>query len=263
MLPAWHGAATASRSRTTARTDGDAPTVILVHGWAGNRTFWSRQVDVLTERYHVVTVDLGGHGESGTGRGDWNLPAFGDDVVAVVEAVGARDVALVGHSMGGDAIVFAARLLGDRVRGLVWVDTLRSLGDEPTSSAEDVAGFVAPFHADFGASVDRFARSLFSEGADPALVDHVARGMVAAPQEAALGSIGYALNRHPPIIAALAEVSAPVVAINPDVSPTDVESLRRHGVEPIILTGVGHFSMLEDPDQFNPVLGATLASFFG
>ena len=43
----------------------------------------------------------------------------------------------------------------------------------------------------------------------------------------------------------------------------DVESLRRHGVEPIILTGVGHFSMLEDPDEFNPVLLATLATFFG
>ena len=245
------------------RTDGDAPTVVLIHGWAGNRTFWSRQFDVLTERYHVVAVDLGGHGESGTGRGDWSLPLFGDDVVAVVEVVGARDVALVGHSMGGDASVFAARLLGDRVRGLVWVDTFRSLGDEPTSSADDVARFVAPFHADFSAAVDRFARSLFSEGADLELVDYVARSMVAAPQEAALGSIGYALNRHPPIIAALTELSAPVVAINPDVSPTDVESLRRHGVEPIILTGVGHFSMLEDPDQFNPVLVATLASFFG
>jgi len=159
--------------------------------------------------------------------------------------------------------VFAARLLGDRVRGLVWVDTFRSLGDEPTSSADDVAGFVSPFHADFGATVDRFARSLFADGADPTLVDHVARSMVAAPQEPALGSIGYALNRHPPIIAALAALSAPVVAINPDVSPTDVESLRRHGVEPIILTGVGHFSMLEDPDQFNPGLLATLASFFG
>lgn len=245
------------------RPDDGAPTVLLVHGWAGNRTFWSQQVDVLTERYQVLTMDLGGHGASGSGRDDWHLPAFGDDAVAVVEAVDARDVALVGHSMGGDAIVFAARLLGDRVRGLVWVDTLRSLGDEPTSSAADVAGFVAPFHADFGAAVDRFARSLFREGADPALVDHVARSMVAAPQEAALGSIGYALNRHPPIIAALAELSAPVVAINPDMSPTDVESLRRHGVEPIILTDVGHFSMLEDPDQFNPVLVATLASFFG
>ena len=44
---------------------------------------------------------------------------------------------------------------------------------------------------------------------------------------------------------------------------TGTESLRRHGVEPIILAGVGHFSMLEDPDQFNPVLVATLTSFFG
>jgi pimeloyl-ACP methyl ester carboxylesterase len=77
--------------------------VILIHGWAGNRTFWSRQVDVLSETYQVVAVDLGGHGESGTGRGDWNLPAFGNDVVAVTEEVGARDVALVGHSMGGVA----------------------------------------------------------------------------------------------------------------------------------------------------------------
>jgi pimeloyl-ACP methyl ester carboxylesterase len=247
---------------THGRMDGDAPVVVLVHGWAGNRTYWSRQVDLLAEQYHVVAVDLGGHGESGTGRDDWNLPAFGDDVVAAVEEVSARDVALVGHSMGGDAIMFAARRLGNRIRGLVWVDTLRSLGDEPTSSADDVAAFVAPFQADFGAAVDRFARSLFPEGADVALVNHVARSMVAAPQEATLGSIGYALNRHPPIIAALAELSAPVVAINPDMSPTDVESLRRHGVEPIILTGVGHFSMLEDPDQFNRVLVATLASFF-
>ncbi len=81
----------------------------------GGRTFWNRKVDVLTERYGVVAMDLGGHGESGTGRGDWNLPASGDDVVAVIEAVGARDVALVGHSMGGDGIVFAARYAAVRI----------------------------------------------------------------------------------------------------------------------------------------------------
>jgi pimeloyl-ACP methyl ester carboxylesterase len=56
------------------RTDGDAPSVVLVHGWAGNRTFWSRQVDVLIESYHVVAVDLGGHGESDTGRDDCRMP---------------------------------------------------------------------------------------------------------------------------------------------------------------------------------------------
>ena len=247
---------------THGRTSGEAPVVVLVHGWAGNRTYWANQIDLLAAWYHVVAVDLGGHGESGVGRDDWNLPAFGDDVVAAVEEVGARHVALVGHSMGGDAIVFAACSLGDRVRGLVWVDAFRSLGDEPTSSTEDVAAFVAPFREDFGVAVDRFARNLFPAGADAALVDRIAGDMAGGPRDAAVGSLGYALNRHPPIIAALAELTAPVVAINPDVAPTDVESLRRHGVDPVVLTGVGHFLMLEDPEQFNPVLVATLASFF-
>jgi pimeloyl-ACP methyl ester carboxylesterase len=241
---------------------GDAPVVVLVHGWAGNRTYWTNQVDLLAERYHVVAVDLGGHGESGIGRGDWNLRAFGADVVAVVEEVDARDIALVGHSMGGDAVVFAAQNLGDRVRGLVWVDAFRSLGDEPTSSAEDVAAFVAPFRDDFDAAVDRFARSLFPEGADPALVDRIAGDMAGARRETALGSLCCALNRHPAILAGLSELTTPVVAINPDVGPTDVESLRRYGVETVVLTGVGHFLMLEDPEQFNPVLTTKLASFF-
>lgn len=113
MMPAWQGAGTASRSHTGAMVAPTAtrPPWSSSTGGAGNRTFWSQQLDVLTERYHVVAVDLGGHGESGTGRSDWNLPVCGDDVVvAVVDAVGAREVALVGHSMGGDASVFAARV---------------------------------------------------------------------------------------------------------------------------------------------------------
>ena len=53
-------------------------------------------------------------------------------------------VGLVGHSMGGDAVVHAARRLGDRVAGLVWIDVFRSLGNEPVAPPEDVEAFVAP-----------------------------------------------------------------------------------------------------------------------
>lgn len=116
----------------------ELPAVVLVHGWAGNRTYWDNQVDYLAHRRQVVTIDLGGHGESGLGRGDWNLPAFGNDVVAVVDEIDLSKMAFVGHSMGGDAVLFAARQLGDRVAGLVWVDVVRSLGDEPVSSSEEV-----------------------------------------------------------------------------------------------------------------------------
>jgi pimeloyl-ACP methyl ester carboxylesterase len=239
------------------------PVVVLVHGWAGDRTYWSEQVGFLAERYQVVAVDLAGHGESGLGRADWNLPAFGADVVAVVEEIDAAEVALVGHSMGGDAITYAAAQLGDRVCGMVWVDTFRSLAVEPDSPPEAIEAFAAPFREDFEAAVDQFARGMFSPTADPELVDRIAARMARASKEMGVGSIGYALNRVRPILGALAEIKVPIVTINPDIGPTDVDSMQANGVEPIILTNVGHFLMIEDPEQFNPVLGATLARFCG
>ena len=102
---------------------------------------------------------------------------------------------------------------------------------------------------------------MFPAGADGELVERIATDMAAAPQEVALSSLRHALNRTPEVVAALPHLTAPIVAINPDIRPTDLDSLRRHGVAPIVLNDVGHFLMLEDPLQFNPVLTATLASF--
>jgi pimeloyl-ACP methyl ester carboxylesterase len=92
-------------------------------------------------------------------------------------------------------------------------------------------------------------------------VDRITTDMTATPREVALGSLPYARNRQPPIIVTLADLTAPLVAINPDIAPADVDSLRQHGIEPIVLADVGHFPMLEDPEQFNPILAAALASF--
>jgi pimeloyl-ACP methyl ester carboxylesterase len=241
----------------------EAPAVVLVHGWAGNRTYWDHQVGYLGERNLVVAVDLGGHGGSGLGRAEWSLAAFGDDVVAVVDEVGAQRVALVGHSMGGDAIVHAARQLGDRVAGLVWIDVFRSLGKEPESSPEQVEAFLAPFRADFESAVVQFVRNLLPAAANGKLVESIVTDMTAAPREVALGSLRYARNRQPAILAALPHLLAPIVAINPDIAPTDIDSMRQHRVESIVLTDVGHFPMIEDPEQFNPILATTLALFRG
>ena len=64
-------------------------------------------------------------------------------------------------------------------------------------------------------------------------------------------------------LAALGELTTPVVAINPDAWPTDPEALRRHGVQMVLLPGVGHFLMMEDPDRFNRLLGEVIEEFSG
>ena len=128
-------------------------------------------------------------------------------------------------------------------------------------SPEEVEAFVAPFRDNFSGAVDQFTRRLLPETVDGQLVDRITTDMAATHKEVALGSLPYARNREPASLAALPHIAAPIVAINPATAPADVASLRRHGVEPMLLEDVGHFPMIEAPDRFNAVLGTALASF--
>jgi pimeloyl-ACP methyl ester carboxylesterase len=236
-----------------------APAIVFVHGWSCDRSYWRGQVGPVGERHRVVAVDLAGHGDSGTGRAAWTMAAFGGDVAAVVDRLRLDDVVLVGHSMGGDVILETAIELEGRVRGLVWVDTYRSLG-APINPEEDEA-FIAGFRRDFTGEVLQLVRGFFPPAADADLAEWVAADMAAAPPEIALEALRNAIANEGPAIERLAQLGLPAVAINPDYRPTDADSLRRHGVETVILRGVGHFSMLEDPLQFNAALEAVVASF--
>ena len=82
---------------------------------------------------------------------------------------------------------------------------------------------------------------MFLPTVDPVLVDWVVEDMTSAPQEIALDALVHAFNNDGPVIRRLAELDLPVVAINADYEPTDAASLQRHGVRPVIVSGVSHF----------------------
>lgn len=228
------------------------PSLVLIHGWSCDRSYWEEQLEPFSREFRVVAVDLAGHGESGLGREEWTIESFGGDVAAVVEELGLERVVLIGHSMGGDVIVEAARRLPGRVAGLVWVDTYNQLGN--TRTPEQVAEFLVPFRADFRETTRTFVRSMFVPGSDEPLVERVVADMSAAPPEVALAAGESALNYAREVTVALEELKLPVVAINADDPPTDMESMERFGVDVILMAGVGHFLMMEDPQRFNTLL---------
>ena len=232
------------------------PALVFVHGWSCDRSYWQGQLRPFSRKFKVVAVDLAGHGESGLGRRSWTMPAFGGDVAAVVKKLGLERVILIGHSMGGDVIVEAARRLPGRVAGLIWVDTYSTLGRPRTP--EQVKAFMAPLHASFVETTRGLVRSMFPPGADRTLVERVAMDMSAAPPAVALGALESAVTFDREIPAALRQLDLPVVAINPDNRPTDVASMERHGVEVVLMPGVGHFLMMEDPERFNRILGTVI-----
>lgn len=230
--------------------------LVFVHGWSCDQTYWRGQVDTFSSAYRVITLDLAGHGESGDSRSSWTMPAFGKDVIAVADALQLHDMVLVGHSMGGDVITNVAMALPDRVAGIVWVDTYRRLTEPETPEQVDI--FMRPFEIDFVNATRSLVRGMFRDDAPRSHVEEIVNDMASAPPEVAVAALRQAFENEGPVMAALPELRIPVIAINPDHRPTDVASLTHHGVEVVIASGVGHFLMLEDPEQFNRLLADVL-----
>ena len=88
----------------------DAPVVVLSNSLGATRGMWDPQVPALAERYRVVTYDTRGHGESPAPPGPYTLDDLTDDVVALLDEVGAARAHVVGLSVGGmTALRLAAR----------------------------------------------------------------------------------------------------------------------------------------------------------
>lgn len=97
-------------------TVGQGPPMVLVHGGTADRTRWAPVVPLLAQRCTVHAMDRRGRGGSGD-HPDYDIRREGEDVAAVVEAVG-PDVFLVGHSYGALCSLEAA-LVTDAIGRIV------------------------------------------------------------------------------------------------------------------------------------------------
>jgi len=248
------------RTRIAYESLGSSSTsLVLVHGWCCDSTYWDLQIAPLAARWRVVRLDLAGHGHSDCRRTDWSIAAFGADVSAVVSAAGLSDAILVGHSMGADVVLEAARLMKGRVRGLVWVDQYNQLST--LMSEARVQERLAPFRANFSETTRAFVRSMFSSASDSSLIERVAAHMSSASESIALAALEATWNHGRSVPGLLAEVDLPVVAINAEYPSTDIPSMKQHGVEVLLMPGVGHFPMLEKPTEFNACLARAVEEF--
>jgi pimeloyl-ACP methyl ester carboxylesterase len=233
------------------------PALVFVHCWLCDQHLWDASLGRFTQDYTVVTLDLAGHGASGRDRKDWTIGAFADDVKAVADKLGLERVVLVGHSMGGPVIVEAARRLPSRVAALVPVDTLLNVDERP--KPEKVDAFLAEFRADFKGTAEKFIRDyMFVPSSDPELVERIVRQVKSASPEIAVPALNAAWRYD--ASAGFREIKAPIRGLNGGRYPTSVEANRRYApqFDAVIMNGVGHYLMLEDPARFTDLLAGIL-----
>ena len=236
--------------------------LVFIHGWICDRTHWRHQVDAFADGHTVVTLDLAGHGNSGSDRDGWTIDRFGADVQAVVEALDLPRVILVGHSMGGQVALEAAARMPDRVLGVVGADTLHNV--ETAVDPDQWNRLMAMYETDFAGTCMSFAESMFPEPTEDAgLPGWIRDNMCDADPEIAI-----AVGRQMPTLdqpAMLAAVDVPVRCINSaKTAATDIEANLRHGnYDAVLMEGVGHFVMLERPEEFNRLLAEAVEELTG
>jgi len=233
-----------------------APTLVFVHGWCGERGFWRATAEALASTYRTLAIDLAGHGASGAGRTRWTLASLAEDLVAVVNASGADDVILIGHSMGAPVALLAAARLAPRVRGVIGVEGLH---DADFAYPAGFLGKVAAgLEADFPRALEASFRAVAAPEASAELVDWICARALHTDRGAAIGLL-HGLEGFE-LATALRDAGVPVRVINtaPRAGAGLVTARERNRAladfDALLLEEAGHFPMLEQPGHFLPLL---------
>ncbi|MEQ8704740.1 MAG: alpha/beta fold hydrolase [Phaeodactylibacter sp.] len=87
---------------------GQGPVLLMVHGLGSNLKAWGKITPLLLPHYRCVALDLPGYGLSDKGDHAFDIPFFAKTVLQFIQATGLNRPTLLGHSMGGQASIFAA-----------------------------------------------------------------------------------------------------------------------------------------------------------
>jgi pimeloyl-ACP methyl ester carboxylesterase len=128
-------------------TGNDEPALLFVHGFGCTLDDWRAQLEALSPTFRCIALDLPGHGATAT-PAEATMGALAAAVNIAKEQSGARQVVLVGHSLGAKVVREAYAQSSRNVIGLVFIEGRFNEGDrnaliESAKRSIDSIGFEA------------------------------------------------------------------------------------------------------------------------
>ncbi|MFN8354199.1 MAG: 3-oxoadipate enol-lactonase [Spirosomataceae bacterium] len=239
----------------------DAPVLMFSNSLGSDLSMWDPQLQMLTEHFRVLRYDTRGHGQSEVSRGPYTIDQVGQDVVALLDALGIQKINFCGLSMGG----LIGQWLGinhpGRLHKLVLSNTGAKIGQADkwnqriaTISAHGMASIVDE-------TIERWFTTPFI-AASPSAIAHV-RAMFLANQVE-----GYtaccAVVRDADFRNQLEQISVPTLVIagthDPATTVADGEFLATHIPNAVLsVVPAAHLSNIEMGDLYS----AKLLAFLG
>jgi len=247
---------------------GTGPAVMLVHGnSASSRVFEPQLNSPLGEQYHLVAIDLPGHGESSDAIDPavtYTLPGYAEVVVSAAAQLGLSQAVFVGWSLGGHIVIEAMPHLQQAAGFMIY-------GTPPLAFPPDMAqaflpnpAMAAAFQPSLtDAEADGFSLACFKPGTTdiPAVFREDIRrtdGRARIGLAASIRPEGY-LDE----VIAVAQMTAPFAIVHGEqeqlvnlayLQALNAPTLWRGAVQ--VVSDAGHTTNWEQPEQFNALLEA-------
>ncbi|WP_291147216.1 alpha/beta fold hydrolase [Flavobacterium sp. UBA7680] len=102
---------------------GEGNAIVLLHGFLENKKMWAEYVELFSEKYRVITIDLLGHGESDSLGYVHEMEDNASVVYEVLESLKIEKATILGHSMGGYVALAFAELFPKNIKKLVLLNS--------------------------------------------------------------------------------------------------------------------------------------------
>jgi pimeloyl-ACP methyl ester carboxylesterase len=239
-------------------------TVVLLHGLCINKEYWKAQQDFLSNKYRVVVMDLGGHGQSGKNRNSWTVEEYARDVITLVRTLRLEKIILVGHSMSGDIMLQVAHVIPEKIIGLVGIDNLKNI--QLNYSAEEQNGndqFIQALKANYKLAVADYTRKyLFPPNyADTVSINRVVGNVQNSDSTVAIETLESLIPFRLKEAQLLSELKIPLHLIVSDYTPINEEAVKKYCPKGLFIKtmhGTGHYPMIEKSETFNILLEKTI-----
>ncbi len=241
-------------------TEPDTPHVVLVHGLTSNHDDMGPIAERLLDAGFAVTgIDQRGHGASTVGSEGFGGRRQGADLAQLLVGLDLTNLVLVGHSMGGMAImnmlVDEPELTAERVRATVLVATSAAM-DGPLNQLGLRLGSQRPsdlIHALKQRLVVATGLSIFGKKPSLFMIEQALESATRCPDETRRGATEGLLDHD--VSGRLHRVATPtLVVVGDDDKLTPLEDNRQiataiTGAELVVIPGAGHQVIWEHPGQ--------------
>lgn len=149
-------------------SEGRGTSIVLIHGWSQSAEQFKYQIPTFADRYHVIAVDLRGHGKSEKVTYGYRISRLSKDLQELIDILQLEKPHLLGHSMGCAVIWSYIDLFGtNEIDRLVSVDQSPLYTSRPYWNSQEIEeGAIVTseqlneaIHALLGAAAEEFTRN--------------------------------------------------------------------------------------------------------